>query len=138
LDVVLWAQITNQSDLKNLCEVSKTLYDVATPSLYESIIIRAPNDSRLEELDVESFMLTGYSNPGSRLQHVRVVQVLVPFYHTLKDRCLHTTLRNVSNDVESDEADQGEGEISSCFAKLANTLMPIFWKMRDDRLRSFR
>ncbi|KAH9204562.1 hypothetical protein DL95DRAFT_398383 [Leptodontidium sp. 2 PMI_412] len=46
-------QIPCRTDLKQLCEVSKTLYDAAIRKLYEIIVIRAEDDWHLERVEVE-------------------------------------------------------------------------------------
>jgi hypothetical protein len=54
------AQIPWRTDLKQLCEVSKTLYDAAIWKLYENIVIRADDDWHLERVDVETFLRTRF------------------------------------------------------------------------------
>lgn len=64
-------QIPRRSDLKQLCEVSKTLYDFAIPKLYENIAIWAEDERHLERVEVEPFLGTN-SKPTRHLDHVRM------------------------------------------------------------------
>ena len=121
--------------------MSKTLYEVTIPRLYENIIIWSRNENRLEELDVAAFSVNGYSNPGSRLRYVKGVQVLSKFRSRIMKRCIHDS----SLDVDEDLDHMGNGvdsyveevKASNDFAALADTLMPIFRDMKDGRLRNF-
>ncbi|KAH8586292.1 hypothetical protein B0O99DRAFT_602607 [Bisporella sp. PMI_857] len=61
-------QIPSRTDLKQLCEVSKRLYNAAIRKLYENIVIRAKDDWHLERVDVEPFLRTRF-NPTSPLDH---------------------------------------------------------------------
>jgi hypothetical protein len=81
-------QIPSITDLKQLCAVSKTLYDVAIGKLYENIDIWAEDEWPLERVEVAPF-LGASSKPTSHLDHVRVIQVRSRFHHLLEERCLH-------------------------------------------------
>jgi hypothetical protein len=81
-------QIPGRNDLKQLCEVSKTLYDYAIPKLYENIVIWVEDEWHLERAEVEPFLRTSSKSTG-HLAHVRIVEIRSPFYHVLEERCLH-------------------------------------------------
>ena len=123
-------QIPRRTGLKQLCEVSKTLYDAAIRKLYEVIVIRAEDDWHLERVDVEPFLRTR-SKPTSPLDHVRTLQIQSNFHYRLKERCLHYK-------------DMGfyvgmlEFERRPRLEKLTMSLMPLFEQLREDSLRTFR
>ncbi|KAG9229520.1 hypothetical protein BJ875DRAFT_474606 [Amylocarpus encephaloides] len=127
--LMILEQIPCRTDLKQLCEVSKALYDTTIQKLYEKIVIRAEDDWYLERVDVEPFLRTRFE-PTSPLCHVRTVQVQSRFHDHLKERCLHyKDLRFYMGMPESERQPRWE--------KLTASLMPLFEQLEEDSLRSF-
>jgi hypothetical protein len=116
--------------LKRLCEVSRILNNLTVPYLYKDIVIKATDESYLEELDVEPFLRT-CSKPISHLSYVKKIQVLSRFHHNLNRRCVHHRFEDMSLDEERDEE-------PNSFADLISNLMPLFRELKDGSLRSFR
>ncbi|KAI9784369.1 MAG: hypothetical protein M1816_000893 [Peltula sp. TS41687] len=79
---------TDKRDLKNMCEVSKRLYEITVPKLYETIIIQTEDELYLERLNVEPLLRT-CSNPLNCLQFVKNIRITAPFHRNLRNRCLH-------------------------------------------------
>jgi hypothetical protein len=123
-------QIPCISDLKRLCEVSKTPYDVAIRKLYENINIWAEDEWHLEKVEVAPF-LEASSKPTSRLNHVRVVQVRSRFHHLLEERCLYYKDMGLY-------VGEPNSERQPRFEKLTTHLMSLFEQLREEILRGFR
>jgi hypothetical protein len=68
-------QIPGRNDLKQLCEVLKTLYDYAILKLYENIVIWVEDEWHLERAEVEPFLGTSSKSTG-HLARVRIDAVL--------------------------------------------------------------
>ena len=113
-------QIPHRTDLKHLCEVSKTIYDVAIKKLYENIDIWSEAEWFLERVQVPLLK-------ASRLDHVKVVQVRSNFYHDPAERCPHY------KDIRFHKP-----ESPTSFEELATRLIPLFEQLREESLRSFR
>ena len=77
-------KIGNTSDLKNLCEVSRHIYEVVTPCLYESLNL---------EIDERSLGLLTHHYEGLPLEQVerytKDISISVPFHKRLRKRCWH-------------------------------------------------
>ncbi|KAH8679707.1 hypothetical protein BGZ60DRAFT_524916 [Tricladium varicosporioides] len=65
-------QILSRADLKQLCEVSKTLYDATIPKLYENIDIWAEDEWHLERVAVGLFLRTR-SKATSHFDYVKAI-----------------------------------------------------------------
>jgi len=123
-------QIPSRTDLKQLCEVSKTLYNIAIPKLYANIVIWAEDEWHLERVEVEPFLRTS-SKLTSPLDHVRSVQVRSRFHHLLEERCLH------HKDIGF-YMGEPDSERQPRFEKLTTHLIPLFEQLREESLQSFR
>jgi hypothetical protein len=122
-------QIPRRTDLKRLCEVSKSLYDAAIPKLYENIGIWAEDEQHLESVEVEPFLRTS-SKLTSHLGHVRFVQVRSRFHDLLEERCLHY--------MDMFDVGESDSERQPRFEKIAASLMLLFERLREESLREFR
>jgi hypothetical protein len=123
-------QIPSRTDLKQLCEVSKTLYNIAIPKLYANIVIWAEDEWHLERVEVKPFLQTS-STLTSPLDYVRSVQVRSRFHYLLEERCL--CYKDIGFYVgEPDSKGQPR------FEKLATYLILLFEQLREERLQSFR
>ncbi|KAH8650229.1 hypothetical protein BGZ60DRAFT_569554 [Tricladium varicosporioides] len=121
--------IPRRTDLKQLCEVSKTLYDASISKLYENLDVWAEDEWHLEKVSGGPFLRTR-SKAASLLDYVKAIQVRSCFHHVLKERCLH--YKDVGFYMEgTDSARQPR------FEKLATSLMPLFDQLREESLRSF-
>ncbi|KAH8679710.1 hypothetical protein BGZ60DRAFT_235687 [Tricladium varicosporioides] len=122
-------QIPSRTDLKQLCEVSKTLYNAAIPKLYENIDVRAKDERHLETLSGRPFLRTR-SKATSPLDYVKAIQVRSRFCHVLEKRCLHYKDMGFYMGG-TDSARQPRLE------KLATSLMSLFEQLKEESLRSF-
>lgn len=117
--------------------MSRRVYGVALPKLYETVIIRADDESHLERLDVEPYLRRS-SNLVDRLQFIRNVCIVAEFHFRLGlTRCPH---------MEDDETLYG-GDVTPMrpfsfqeydFCDLAHRLMPFFERLKDNNLLSFQ
>lgn len=107
-----------QSDLKQLCEVSKCLYDIVTPILYKSISIKA-DEAHLEKIDASPFLITRHG-PNNLLRHVRNVEFTSLFHTQLISRCIHDkpNYPQTGFGFLYDDVDEVEDEIISSAARV--------------------
>lgn len=77
-------KIKNTADLKNLCEASKYISKVATPGLYESVII----DTTIGSLRELRYMVNGL--PLKQIKrYTKHIWIKDPFYEALRKSCTH-------------------------------------------------
>jgi hypothetical protein len=127
-------QLTDKPDIKHLCEVSKYLYSIAAPILYESVTIKVENEENLGDIDVEPLLRTR-CKPINLLHHVKDIEIASQFHTRTKSRCVHN---NFSFGDAWPDADENDEEYdSSSFPLLAENLMPLLEGCRDGSLRGF-
>jgi hypothetical protein len=94
--------------LKNLCEVSKYISEVAIPHLYESITLNTGEGS-LKDLKWRLDRL-----PFDKVEkYTRHIWIKAPFHKVLRKRCLHHDGEDASSGIEDNDDDDTEGEDGS-------------------------
>jgi hypothetical protein len=126
--------VTDQKDLKHLCEVSKSLQFLITPILYKSITVHAESEAFLEDIEVHPFMRICY-NPTNLLQFVEAIEFTSRFCSRIQDRCIHNKLQYELD--EDSSVDEEEEEGNSIMARLVNSVLPLLEKLSDGGLRNF-
>ena len=114
--------MTDVADLKNLCEVSKILYDATVPYLYRSITLKPSDASDLEDIDIGPLL---QARDKGLLRYARLVTI-EPRVGESGIRCMHQT------------TDYGWiGEDEEVVERVASTLMSLLEGFLDGNLRSF-
>jgi hypothetical protein len=99
---MLTVQIVRVPDLKNLCEVSKHVCEIATPRLYESLTLKAADFRKLEDLQHSIDYL-----PWKHLGYTKDIRIKSPFRTNLRRRCLHHSLQIADAGAEKgDDSDE--------------------------------
>jgi len=93
--------LTNVTDFKNLCAVSKSLYTLGLPFLYRSITLEASEEGDLE--DIEMIPLLRAKEKGL-LRHTRAITVQSRYPATWK-RCFHSYDLSWVDEVEVGDND---------------------------------
>jgi hypothetical protein len=110
--------LTDVADLKNLCEVSKILYDATLPFLYRSITLK-PSDARdLEDIDIGPLL---QARDKGLLRYARDMTMESRFGEC-RIRCMH---ENADYDWMGEDED------------IASTWMSLLEGFLDGNLRSF-
>lgn len=122
-------KLTDQSDVKRLCEVNHKLYDISTPILYEKISIWARNEDELTDVDVEPF-LRARPATNDLLRHAKCIEVISRIDTVRIERCFH-------RDSWDEYRASHSGESEELAAELAASLLPVIEACRDESLRSF-
>jgi hypothetical protein len=109
--------------LKNLCEASKYLYQIALPILYEEVTVNAEDERFLNEVKVVPLVQARHSQRNLLLQ-TKDMRVASNFHINLVSRCVHGS---------SWASEDG----SSRFSQMAVKLMSVLEGCRDNGLESF-
>lgn len=113
------------SDLKHLCEASKTLYNLSTPYLYESLYLSPSHGEHdLEEIDTEAFRL---ARDRGHLSYARELEITSKFVNLVTERCRH---HHGSPYNPSEEGGNGD--------KIGGLLIPLLNALEDGKLRSLK
>jgi hypothetical protein len=153
-------QFTDKKDLKNLCEVSKLLYLIALPLLYEEIIIKCRNGFMPGSSDTKPWSISSARFNSSRgLDFLKDLHIVSNFHDRLVERCYHHYIDDAST-ADSDEfstdeglSDQGShhadadldsGRVTddhqdiNLYDNYGKGFLLFCQKLKDDSLRSFR
>lgn len=65
-------QLPDLGDLKQLCEVSKELYDLTLSKLYETVVISSESEKNLERIDIKPFLEGNVTDCLKHTKHVRI------------------------------------------------------------------
>ena len=122
----------DQSDLKNICEVSTHFYNTFAPLLYERITLRAQHKYILEDLDVEPLLQTCHTS-NNLLRHAKHLEFRAAFHANLSNRCVH----GHTWDSDPPDEDDSDSEEYTTLDELATSFLPLLNGFRDDSLRSF-
>ena len=116
-------QVENQTDLKRLCEVSRTIYEVSVPHLYRSIVFKV-DASAVDDLDVVPLLRTR-SWPMNSLRSAKQLHIRT---RNLPGYCpyhpYHRDLYMDDRDVWDSET--FEAEILHLFKQLKNESLEEF------------
>ncbi|KAN0095953.1 hypothetical protein V8E51_014758 [Hyaloscypha variabilis] len=119
-------KVADQADLKILCEVSKSVSDVAMPRLYESIILQAGDDDNLDYLKGRLETM-----PQHKLHYTKHVRIKSPLRAHLGRRCLPhpgTDYESLQKDLDPDD---------DPFFELEFILDGFLHHLKEDELLSF-
>ena len=153
-------QITDEKDLKNLCEVSKLLYLIVLPLLYGEITIKCRNGFMPRSSDTKPWSTSPARFNSSRgLDLLKDLHIVSNFHDRLPERCYHHFIHDTST-TDSDEfsTDEGLGDQGSHHAdadldssrvtdpnqdvnpydNYGKSFLLFCQKLKDDSLRSFR
>jgi len=133
--LLILERVRDQRDLKQLCAVSKTLYDLTLPKLYETVVISSKSKEHLERIDIKPFLR---GNSTSRLYHTKHAQISAPFYENLYERCIH--FRDMNDQVKHDfeeELKEREAGGRTKFQKLATNTVGLLQQLQYKSLKSF-
>lgn len=83
--------------MKHLCEVCTRLRDVAIPHLYQSLVLRVPEQSLLEGL-----VAVLQAIPRDYLKHTREFGFNVPIHKRVESRCVHGGDGHISDEAVQD------------------------------------
>jgi len=78
------AQIRRNSDIKSLCEVSKSISTIVTPLLYEFITLHED-----DKLDLEGLKHKIECCTGENTKFTRNICLKAPFHYNIRKRCPH-------------------------------------------------
>ena len=121
-----------KGDLKALCEVSKQLYEITLPVLYETLIFQSHDywlknpDPKLKYIDLHS---------TKHLVHVKDVIFEAPFHDNLAERCIHFDEPMTADDDGYDSESEPYLPSITLGREINNSL---FAHLKDHSLRSFR
>ncbi|OWT42325.1 hypothetical protein VFPPC_18559 [Pochonia chlamydosporia 170] len=120
----------DKRDVKSLCEVSKTLYDLASTRLYSlhEVILQSLDEDCLDEVHVKE-LLRAAGRPNNLLSRVVNLRISAPFSKRLRHRCIHGD--------ENDYGDDGQVNDLSSLQRLSNRILPILQNLQDGKLRKF-
>ncbi|KAF2174668.1 hypothetical protein K469DRAFT_756655 [Zopfia rhizophila CBS 207.26] len=131
-------KVIKKADISRLCRVSKRLYQISLPLLYESITLSAT------ELSLTSLITTAEKLPLKHLKYTTDICITAPFRKRLWNRCLHhddprlsdrAVLHRVDNCVEDDEDDEFPDR--DPFFHAVTILDLLFFGLAKNKLRSF-
>lgn len=129
------AQVSRK-DLKSLCEVSKHLYQVATPYLYKNVVIRCEEGLNPRSRDCEAFSRRpGELECSFGLAHVKELAITPKSRDVSGGDCYHLQPLNPPTDTGSEGSDfisDGEGDFDE------ESLLRLCKQLRDDTLVAFR
>ncbi|KAF2174564.1 hypothetical protein K469DRAFT_756695 [Zopfia rhizophila CBS 207.26] len=131
-------KVIKKADISRLCRVSKRLYQISLPLLYESITLSAT------ELSLTGLISTAEKLPLKHLEYTRDICITAPFRKRLWNRCLHhdnprlsdrAVLHRVDNYIEDDEDDEFPDR--DPFFHAVTILDMLFFGLAENKLRSF-
>ena len=109
------------------------LYNALNPSLWKAITIRAEDEWKLEDLNVDLVLRPyEYGPPQDHIQYVKSVTITAPIHQRTHYRCSHWP-----NGFERIIYGLGPN-ISKLINEVAVSLEPFFQHLEDDQLREFR
>ncbi|KAF2490401.1 hypothetical protein BU16DRAFT_622012 [Lophium mytilinum] len=128
--LVVLSKVTNLRDLKNLCEVSKSLYPHAIELLYRSVTVKAADERHLHEIDVSSLLLDrDKPEDENLLRFTKAIHFTSTFQDKRFERCVHFGGREDFEDIPA------HGDIQ--FDRLAETVLSVLERCVDGNLQSF-
>ena len=110
--------MTDKRDLKNLCEVSKRLYEDAVPHLYRSISLYALED------DIEDIYASRLYDASDRglLGFTRDIKVWSHFHQNRSARCMH--MRKEALGMYWDESEEEADDLADNFETILGGFEP--------------
>ncbi|KAH7379649.1 hypothetical protein BKA64DRAFT_647968 [Cadophora sp. MPI-SDFR-AT-0126] len=135
---VYWMVLNQVSDRRaftQLCAVSKTLYELTLPKLYETVVISSESEKNLERINTKSFLI---GNSTARLHYTKHVRISAPFHENLDERCIH--FRDIDDQIKhnfDEELEEREAGGRTKFRKLEATTLTFLEQLKDESLKSF-
>jgi hypothetical protein len=129
-------QLPDRRDLKQLCAVSKKLYDSTLPKLYETVVVSSQSEKHLERIDIKPFF---EGNSTDRLSHTKHVRISSLFHENLDERCIH--FRDIEDQVKynfDEELRERAAGRRTKFQTLAINAVGLFQQLQYESLKSFR
>jgi hypothetical protein len=74
--------------LKHLSEASTYLYEIATPILYERVVVSAKDEGWLCNIDVSPLLQTRHTSK-KLLRHTKHIEITSNFHNYRSKRCVH-------------------------------------------------
>ena len=118
-------------DLWSLCLVCREAQGKATPKLYQTLVIRSNDETRLENVDVKQYAAAA-SRPTGSLRFVQDLRIVSPFTQ-VRERCPHFMPRTEPQTTKGKKK-TGRKPAAWPFTKC---LSPILWKLKPNTLKSF-
>jgi hypothetical protein len=126
--------VTRKKDLKHLCLVSKLMYELTLPKLYESIVINPVSERYIKTLDIDLLLEARLES----YKHTKHVRISAPFHENLSGRCI--LFRHIEDIAGISEMDYDwmmeNGPEKS--QKLESSMLKFLEKLQDERLISFK
>jgi hypothetical protein len=133
--LLILKELPDRRDLKQLCAVSKKLYNSTLPKLYETVVISSESEKHLERIDIKPFL---EGNSTDRLKHTKHFRISSLFHQNLDERCLH--FRDIEGQVKYDFDEQLEERAAggrTKFQTLAANVVGLLQQLQYESLTSF-
>jgi hypothetical protein len=115
--------------------VSKKLYTLVLPTLYESITIRSGDESNLAQTDIGKFLRTANRH---YLTYVKSILFLAPIETNDQFRCIHFKLLREADEDAIDNRDEELVSRVDNLGDLMPQIRPLFQGLPDNHLRRFQ
>lgn len=119
----------------NLCIVSKRLYELTLPKLYETVIIKPRGEKYLQTIDTSPL---SRGSSASRLHHAKHVRVSASFHNNLDERCVHFRDLDPEEYGYIVEEDEWTPKGPKQFERFTDGVMKFLTQIEDNALKSFR
>lgn len=127
-------QIPHSRDRNSLCQVSKKLYDLVLPTLYEFIIVRSKNESHLDQTNLDMFLRLA---DWDYFTKIKSVSFLAPIETNIQFRCVHFVLIRETNDDVIENKSEALVEAVNSVGELSRQIRPFLLGLPDNQLKSF-
>lgn len=111
--------------------MSKKLYALVLPILYESITIKSSDESNLDQTNVEKYVRPYFS-------YARKLSFVAPFEKEDIFRCIHWKLLREADKHDVDYDDQRLVSKVDELGELMSQIRPVFQGLQDNHLRIFQ
>ncbi|KAE9364315.1 hypothetical protein N431DRAFT_388295 [Stipitochalara longipes BDJ] len=133
-------RLPHNRDRSSISQVSKKLYTLVLPILYESITIRSKDELDLAQTDIYKLLR---STNQHYFTYTRNISFLAPIERKDQFRCLHYEILSDFEgfrEVDEEDTDTTDAALVSRVDNLGGlmpSVMPLFQGLQDDHLRSF-